>query len=76
MVISPIVKRIFAEEESRDILQFLKEKTIVYHRPYKRYNKIVKVPRGQASFTFNEKYITITAGLREDPRRMKLCVTD
>ena len=54
MVISPIVKRIFTEEESRDILQFLKEKTIAYHRPYKRYNKIVKVPRGQASFTFNE----------------------
>ncbi len=52
MVISPIVKQIFTEEESRDILKFLKEKTIAYHRPYKRYNKIVKVPRGQASFTF------------------------
>ncbi len=35
MVISPIVIRIFTEEESRDILQFLKEKTIAYHRPYK-----------------------------------------
>ncbi len=49
MAISPIVKRIFTEEDSRDILEFLKEKTIAYHRPYKRYNKIVKVPRGQAS---------------------------
>jgi hypothetical protein len=39
----PIVKRIFAEEESKEILEFLKEKTYVYHTPYKRYNKMVKV---------------------------------
>ena len=49
-----IVKRIFTEEESKEILEFLKEKAYVYHRPYKRYNKMVKVPRGQASFTLNE----------------------
>ena len=54
MVIEPIVKRLFTEEESEDIFEFLKSKTYVYHRPYKRYNKIVKVPRGQASFTLNE----------------------
>jgi alkylated DNA repair dioxygenase AlkB len=54
MAVGPIVKRLFTEEESRDKLEFLKEKTFVYHRPYKRYNKIVKVPRGQASFTLNE----------------------
>ena len=54
MVIEPIVKRLFTEEESEDIFDFLKSKTFVYHRPYKRYNKIVKVPRGQASFTLNE----------------------
>jgi alkylated DNA repair dioxygenase AlkB len=51
---NPIVKRIFTEEESKEILEFLKEKAYVYHRPYKRYNKMVKVPRGQASFTLNE----------------------
>ena len=50
----PIVKRIFTEEESKEILEFLKEKAYVYHRTYKRYNKMVKVPRGQASFTLNE----------------------
>ena len=50
----PIVKLIFTEEESKEILEFLKEKAYVYHRPYKRYNKMVKVPRGQASFTLNE----------------------
>ena len=49
-----IVKRIFTEEESKEILEFLKEKAYVYHTPYKRYNKMVKVPRGQASFTLNE----------------------
>ena len=51
---NPIVKRIFTEEESKEILEFLKEKAYVYHTPYKRYNKMVKVPRGQASFTLNE----------------------
>ena len=49
-----IVKRIFTEEESKEILEFLKQKAYVYHAPYKRYNKMVKVPRGQASFTLNE----------------------
>ena len=49
-----IVKRIFTEEESKEILEFLKEKAYIYHAPYKRYNKMVKVPRGQASFTLNE----------------------
>jgi len=48
------VKRIFTEEESEDIFEFLKTKKFEYHKPYKRYNKIVKVPRGQASFTLNE----------------------
>ena len=51
---NPIVKRIFTEEESKEILEFLKTKKFEYHKPYKRYNKIVKVPRGQASFTLNE----------------------
>ena len=51
---NPIVKRIFTEEESKEILEFLKQKAYVYHTPYKRYNKMVKVPRGQASFTLNE----------------------
>ena len=49
-----IVKRIFTEEESKGIFEFLKAKKFEYHKPYKRYNKIVKVPRGQASFTLNE----------------------
>ncbi len=50
-----IVKRIFTEEESEDIFEFLKTKEFEYHKPYKRYNKIVKVPRGQASFTLHER---------------------
>jgi hypothetical protein len=51
---NPIVKPIFTEEESKEILEFLKQKAYVYHAPYKRYNKMVKVPRGPASFTMNE----------------------
>ena len=60
-----IVKRILTEE-SKEILEFLKEKAYVYHTPYKRYNKMVKVPRGQVSFTMNENihynYGLITGG--------------
>ena len=49
-----IVKRIFTEEESKEILEYLKEKAYVYHTTYKRYNKMIKVTRGQASFTLND----------------------
>ena len=74
MVLSPvIVKRIFTEEESKEILEFLKEKTYIYHTPYKRYNKMVKVPRGQVSFTLNEN-IHYNYGKIAD--RMRLCVID
>ena len=33
---------------SRDTLE------IEYHKPYKRFNQIVKVPRGQASYTLDD----------------------
>ena len=60
------VRKIFTEEESKEIFEFLKQKAYVYHAPYKRYNKMVKVPRGQASFTLNENihydYGRITGG--------------
>ncbi len=52
----PIVKLIFTEEESKEILEFLKEKAYVYHRPYKRYNKMVKVPRGARVFYAKREY--------------------
>tara|TARA_R110002072_G_scaffold14112_2_gene58944 strand:- start:1339 stop:1899 length:561 start_codon:yes stop_codon:yes gene_type:complete len=45
---------IFNNDESTEIFNYLKEKEIEYHKPYKRYNKIVKVPRGQASYTLND----------------------
>jgi hypothetical protein len=38
----PIVKRIFTEEESKEILEFLKEKTYVYHTPYIYIRDIIK----------------------------------
>ena len=50
----PVVKQVFSEEEADDIFEYLKTKNFEYHKPYKRYNKIVKVPRGQASYTLDE----------------------
>ena len=40
--------------ECEQVFQFLDKLPVEYHKPYKRFNKIVKVPRGQASFTLNE----------------------
>ena len=41
-------------DERRQVFEFLDELPVEYHKEYKRFNKIVKVPRGQASFTLNE----------------------
>lgn len=45
---------IFNQEQSEDIFQFLLGKEYEYHKPYKRFGKMAKVPRGQASYTLNE----------------------
>ena len=39
--------------ERSGIFQFLDSLEVEYHKEYKRFNQIVKVPRGQASFTLN-----------------------
>ena len=39
--------------ERRDIFEYLDKLPVEYHKAYKRFNKTVKVPRGQASFTLN-----------------------
>ena len=39
--------------ERSEIFQFLDSLAVEYHKEYKRFNQIVKVPRGQASFTLN-----------------------
>jgi alkylated DNA repair dioxygenase AlkB len=41
-------------DERRQVFEFLDGVPVEYHKEYKRFNKIVKVPRGQASFTLNE----------------------
>ena len=53
-IIDPVVKRVFTSEEAEDIFKFLETKNFEYHKQYKRYNKMVKVPRGQASYTLDE----------------------
>ena len=40
-------------DERRQVFEFLDGLPVEYHKEYKRFNKIVKVPRGQASFTLN-----------------------
>ena len=40
--------------ERRALFEFLNRLPVEYHKEYKRFNKMVKVPRGQASFTLSE----------------------
>ena len=47
-------KKIFNGSDSKEIYECLLKKNIEYHKPYKRFNRIVKVPRGQASYTLNK----------------------
>jgi len=50
-----ILTQIFTEDEADEIYDYLLTKEIEYHKPYKRFNRMVKVPRGQASYTLSEK---------------------
>ena len=49
-----IVKQIYGLEECGQIFDYLDTLEIEYHKPYKRFNQMVKVPRGQSSFTLDE----------------------
>ena len=51
---TPIIKQIYNEDEANTIYEHLKSKQFEYHKPYTRYNKTVKVPRGQAAYTLDE----------------------
>ena len=48
-----IDKQIYTPEQCSDIFNFLDTLEVEYHKPYKRFNQIVKVPRGQASYTLD-----------------------
>ena len=50
----PTLTQIFNDDEADDIFDYLLTKDIEYHKPYLRFNQMVKVPRGQASYTLNE----------------------
>ena len=45
---------IYNDTEAEQIYSFLSTKDIEYHKPYMRFGKMVKVPRGQASYTIDE----------------------
>ena len=49
-----IYEKIFNENESEDIFNFLLKKDYEYHKPYMRFGQMVKVPRGQASYTLDD----------------------
>eukprot|EP01047_Picozoa_sp_COSAG01_P045530 COSAG01_NODE_4202_length_5244_cov_168.024101_6_plen_187_part_00 len=42
-------------EERQQLFNYLDALPVEYHKEYKRFNKIVKVPRGQASYTLHNK---------------------
>ena len=49
-----IDKQIYTPEECADLFPFLDTLEVEYHKPYKRFKQIVKVPRGQASYTLDD----------------------
>ena len=53
MEAAPTVTRIFAAHEAAQLFKHLDQLEVEYHKPYLRFNKPVKVPRGQASFTLD-----------------------
>ena len=50
-----LLTQIFEDAEADEIYDYLLKKEIEYHKTYKRFNRMVKIPRGQASYTLNEK---------------------
>ena len=54
MEATPIITRIFTAHEAAQLFNHLIDLEVEYHKPYLRFNKPVKVPRGQASFTLDE----------------------
>lgn len=51
----PLIQaRVYGPEDTADIFKFLDTLEVEYHKPYKRFNQIVKVPRGQASYTVDD----------------------
>ena len=54
---SLVVKKIYSDkEECKEIFEFLDSLDVEYHKQYKgMYGRMMKVPRGQASFTLNDQ---------------------
>ena len=47
-------KHIYTKDECVSLFSFLDSLEVEYHKPYKRFNQMVKVPRGQASVTLDD----------------------
>jgi alkylated DNA repair dioxygenase AlkB len=48
-----IDKEVYTEPESQQLFEYLDTLEVEYHKQYKRFNQMVKVPRGQASYTLH-----------------------
>ena len=49
-----INNNIYDIDNCKELFLFLDNLEVEYHKEYKRFNKLRKIPRGQASFTLNE----------------------
>jgi hypothetical protein len=49
-----INNNIYNTNNCKELFLFVNDLEVEYHKEYKRFNKIRKIPRGQASFTWNE----------------------
>ena len=48
-----IDKEVYTEPEAQQLFEYLDTLEVEYHKQYKRFNQMVKVPRGQASYTLH-----------------------
>ena len=49
-----IIKEVYTEAEGQRLFEYLDTLDVEYHKQYKRFNQVVKVPRGQASYTLHD----------------------
>ena len=64
---------VYADADERSgLFEYLDQLPVEYHKEYKRFNKIVKVPRGQASFTLSLEIMEPFAKSKESHARLDL----
>ena len=49
-----LIEQAYTSTQAQELFEYLDTLEVEYHKPYKRFNQMVKVPRGQASFTLHD----------------------